>query len=161
MPNAKAVAEGATWPEFLQTWDLIPDNHLGHPEAERIVAEAKSLISEFVEKVYNKGLRSKIDQSNEKELVDVFGNVRVNTYVLRGRVYVYFRSLDRYPEDKIVFLADEDGDPDMVLSDIEATTFEDAKKMVETVINEWRKSCFDKMRKVRNKQEAIPDGCNS
>lgn len=153
-----------TWSKFLQTWDLVPGNHLGHPDAERIYDEIKGLISKFVPEVYNGGLRRIVRGGKWKELTGVFDNVRVNTYVLRGRVYVYFRSIDRDPEEKIVFVADQHPsdprNPGMVLSEIIATNSEVVKKMVETIINWWENGTTE-MRKVRNKQEAIPGGCNS
>lgn len=154
----------ATYKEFLQTWDLVPGNHLGHPDAEKIITEINALIAKFVEKVYNKGLRKEIRESDLKELVGIFGGVRMNTYVLRGRVYVYFRSVGKDPEEKIVFVADDCNrqNPDMVLCDILVTNFEAAKKLVETVIDAWEKRIVKKsMREVRTRIEAIPTGCNA
>ncbi|MFA6407532.1 MAG: hypothetical protein WCV80_02390, partial [Candidatus Paceibacterota bacterium] len=92
---------------ILSTHDLTEGLVRDEQEFKEVSETLNILAKRFVDGVYNKGLRSRIDKSKSKGMSGMFGSVKMLSYTMAGRVML---TLSR-GDIQITFIAAEDGDP--------------------------------------------------
>lgn len=96
------------------------------------------LAMQFEDEVFDQGLGAIIDRSKKKGMSGRFGDVKVLSYVIAGRIAIQFECGD----DSVTFLGADEKRPKFGFSNIDGT-LPNAIKMVEVAIDFWRQATPD------------------
>lgn len=131
----KGLYESASFDRHAQlsTRQFIDGVVRNHPEYMGVSEQLDALIDQFVSAVYNKGLRSRIDRSRSSGMSGKFGDVKLMTYVMAGRVMLTFNR----KSTSVSLVASEDGAPCMGLQSLSGT-YPEVRDVIQTVIDVFR-----------------------
>ncbi|MDB5264558.1 MAG: hypothetical protein JWN64_129 [Parcubacteria group bacterium] len=128
----KGLYESASFDRHAQlsTRQFIDGVIKNQPEYIGVSGQIDRLIEQFVSVAYNQGLRSRIDRSQSRGMSGMFGDVKLMTYVMAGRVMLTFNR----KKTSVSLLASEDGAPCMGLQSLSGT-FPEVRDVIQTVID--------------------------
>jgi len=116
--------------------DIIKSQILSDPIYDNVLIEINKLIKKFENDVYLNGLKDIIDKSTMKGMSGNFGSVKLNSFVMAGRIMFTFEK----EKDDITFLCAENEIPSRMGFHSINATWPTAKSIIKEVIENWENS---------------------